>query len=92
MVRVPFVFFYFIAYAFGVIPKKLFCDLMSPKFCMWCEVGVQFHFLHLDTQLCQHHLLNGEDNGTPLQYSCLENPMDGGAWKAAVQGVAEGRT
>ena len=29
---------------------------------------------------------------TPLQYSCLENPMDGGAWKAAVHGVAEGRT
>ena len=28
----------------------------------------------------------------PLQYSCLENPMDGGAWKAAVHGVAEGRT
>ena len=26
-----------------------------------------------------------------LQYSCLENPMDGGAWKAAVHGVAEGR-
>ena len=35
--------------------------------------------------------LNGEGNGTPLQYSCLENPMDGGAWKAAVHGVAEGR-
>ena len=34
----------------------------------------------------------GEGNGTPLQYSCLENPMDGGAWKAAVQGVTEGRT
>ena len=30
--------------------------------------------------------------GTPLQYSCQENPMDGGAWKAAVHGVAEGRT
>ena len=29
----------------------------------------------------------GEGNGTPLQYSCLENPMDGGAWKAAVHGV-----
>ena len=28
----------------------------------------------------------------PLQYSCLENPMDGGAWRAAVHGVAEGRT
>ena len=36
--------------------------------------------------------LNGEGNGTPLQYSCLENPMDGGAWKAAVHGVAEGWT
>ena len=29
----------------------------------------------------------GEDSGTPLQYSCLENPMDGGAWWAAVHGV-----
>ena len=34
----------------------------------------------------------GEGNGTPLQYSCLENPMDGGAWWAAVQGVAKSRT
>ena len=31
----------------------------------------------------------GESNGTPLQYSCLENPMDGGAWWAAVHGVAK---
>ena len=35
---------------------------------------------------------SGEGNGTPLQYSCLENPMDGGAWKAAVHGIAEGLT
>ena len=34
----------------------------------------------------------GESNGTPLQYSCLENPMDGGAWWAAVHGVAKSRT
>ena len=34
----------------------------------------------------------GEGNGTSLQYSCLENPMDGGGWKAAVHGVAEGQT
>ena len=33
-----------------------------------------------------------EGNGTPLQYSCLENPMDGGAWKAAVHGVAKSQT
>ena len=31
----------------------------------------------------------GEGNGTPLQYSCLENPMDGGAWWAAVHGIAK---
>ena len=34
----------------------------------------------------------GEGNGNPLQYSCLENPMDGGAWKAAVHGVAKSQT
>ena len=34
---------------------------------------------------------NGEGNGTPLQYSCLENPMDGGAWWAAVHRVANSR-
>ena len=34
----------------------------------------------------------GEGDGTPLQYSCLENPMDGGAWWAAIHGVAKSRT
>ena len=34
----------------------------------------------------------GEGNGTPLQYSCMENPMDGGAWQAVVHGVAKSRT
>ena len=34
----------------------------------------------------------GEGNGTPLQCSCLENPMDGGAWWAAVHGVTESQT
>ena len=46
---------------------------------------------------CNKYILSicqvlGEGNGTPLQYSCLENPMDGGAWKAAVHGVTEGWT
>ena len=35
---------------------------------------------------------SGEGNGNPLQYSCLENPMDGGAWLAAVHGVTQSRT
>ena len=34
----------------------------------------------------------GEGNGNPLQYSCLENPMDRGAWWATVLGVAKSRT
>ena len=34
----------------------------------------------------------GEDNGNPLQYSCLENPMDGGAWLATVHGFAKSWT
>jgi len=53
----------------------------------------------LSNNYLQHTLLfwipivvTGEGNGTPLQYSCLENPMDGGAWWAAVYGVAEGQT
>ena len=35
---------------------------------------------------------SGEGNGNPLQYSWLENPMDGGAWWATVHGVAKSRT
>ena len=35
---------------------------------------------------------SGEGNGNPLQYSCLENSMDGGAWWATVHGVAKSRT
>ena len=37
-------------------------------------------------------LNNGEGNGNPFQYSCLENPMDRGAWWAAVHRVAQSRT
>ena len=33
----------------------------------------------------------GEGNGPPLQYSCLVNPMDGGAWRATVHGVTKSR-
>ena len=45
-------------------------------------------FLHLYF----HSLKQGEGNGIPLQYSCLENPMDRGAWWAAVHGVAKSWT
>ena len=47
-----------------------------------------FKATHLDS----FSLYLGEGNGNPLQYSCLENPMGGGAWWAAVHGVAKSRT
>ena len=56
------------------------------------------HQLHLRSSGIRSQILETpelnyrEGNGTPLQYSCLENPRDGGAWKAAVHGVAEGQT
>jgi len=51
----------------------------------------------MSDSLQPHELQNarppcGESNGTPLQYACLENPMDGGAWRAAVHGVARSPT
>ena len=49
------------------------------------------HFVH-PTFYAQTHILPGKGNGTPLQYSCLENPKDGGAWWATVHGVAKSQT
>ena len=42
--------------------------------------------------ICYRPVFLGEGDGTPLQYSCLETPMDGGAWEAALHGVAKSRT
>ena len=46
----------------------------------------------MDMSLSKLRELVGEGDGTPHQYSCLGNPMDGGAWWAAVHGVAKSRT
>ena len=48
-----------------------------------------FIFISKFDRYCQ---LNGEGSDTPLQYSCLENPMDGGAWWATVHGVVKSQT
>ena len=53
---------------------------------------------HTESDMTEQHHFHfslsciGEGNGTPLQYSCLENPMDGGAWWATVHGVAQSQT
>ena len=55
--------------------------LVKEKICGWLA--------RMGTEISKGY---GEGNGTPFQYSCLENPMDGGAWWAAVHGVTKSRT
>ena len=54
--------------------------------------GLNLHTLHWQADSYPLHHQGGEGNGNPLQCSCLETPMDGGAWWAAVCGVAQSRT
>ena len=76
IVSISILLFLFVAFPFGD-----FLEFMPS--CLHC---------HSDLVCCSLFLLDGEGDGTPLQYSCLENPMDGGAWWAAVHGVAKNRT
>ena len=64
-----------------------------PGYVLSAHYFVYLKFLKTE-QLHFHFSLSciGEGNGNPLQYSCLENPRDGGAWWAAVYGVAQSRT
>ena len=54
----------------------------------FCSKWVSKHF----RKRCPILFVSGEGNGTPLWYSCLENPMDGGTWQATVHGVARSQT
>jgi len=49
-------------------------------------------FMYLFELVFSEYMPIGEDDGTLLQYSCLENPRDRGAWWAAIYGVAQSRT
>ena len=85
--QIPLFFFFFFF-------SPLHCPIFSfsskdflPNF-MKIEVK---HRLSLNLNIFSSILSNGEGSGTPLQYSCRENHMDGGAWWAAVHGVATSR-
>ena len=54
-------------------------------------MGGKFPLSFIIRKYVRFTLMLGEGNGTPLQYSCLENSMDGGAWWAAVHGVSKNR-
>ena len=64
----------------GIKPVSLVCPSLAGRFF--------YHQCHLRSP----RSVIREGNGNPLQYSCLENPMDGGAWQAAVHGVAKSQT
>ena len=64
---------------------------LGKKYCQLRTLSSRITQL-MRTALSLCHSETGEGDGTPLQYSCLETPMDGGAWEAAVHGVATSRT
>ena len=64
-------------------------DLWIHYIHMMLKIIYYIYILHIYIYI---YFFFGEGDGTPLQYSCLENPMDGGAWWAAVHGVAKSRT
>ena len=70
----------------GLQPTRLCCpwDFPGKRTRVGCHCLLTSKWAFLVAQ--------GEGNGTPLQYSCLENPTDGGAWWAAGHGVAKSRT
>ena len=62
------------------------------RFACFSFSSVHFCFTYFETLLLGTQSFSGEGYGSPLQYSCLENPMDGGAWWAAIYGVTQSRT
>ena len=85
------------------VPSLCFCIYFFSYFCDLSFISTFYiqnhgrfwnykHLLRTFNIFCHSRLYDGEGNGTPLQYSCLENPMDGGAWWAIVHGVAKSWT
>ena len=72
---------------------KILENLDSSPQCSWkWKSNPKPFYIHWHNNLVLTRFLAGEGNGNPFQYSCLENPMDGGAWWPAVHGVAKSQT
>ena len=74
-------------------PVNVPCHIYK-RHCPFSDSQFRFHMIENNQSIfCQAYTAYiWEGNGTPLQYSCLENPVDGGAWWAAVHGVAKSLT
>ena len=68
------------------------CSMYLCLFCCLTYRVIIIIFLNSIYIYTLAYCIGGEGNGTPIQYSCLENPIDRGAWYAAVHGVAKSRT
>ena len=84
------------SFSFSTSPSKEYSGLISFRIgwldllaVQWTLKSLQHHSSKASIVQCSPFF--GEGNSTPLQYSCLENPMDGGAWWAAVYGDAKSR-
>ena len=70
-------------------------DLLQFRFVIWGFPGgseVKASACNAGDSIPESGRSPGEGNGNPLQYSCLENPMDGGAWWATVHGITNSQT
>ena len=90
----------------GLQQARLPCPSPTPRACtnscpsiQWCHPTISSSIIPLSSFFQSFPALVsfiwsqlGEGSGTPLQYSCLENPMDGGAWWAAIYGAAQNQT
>ena len=86
---VPIYFFFLLDYMHFCHYTSCFVLLEIWVLFIFCTLGwVGLHILCIESS----RAIVGEGNGNPLQYSCLENPMDGEAWWAAVHGVVKSRT
>ena len=82
---IPLSIYICIMYLFWILlPNMLLPDIEYVPV-LYSRTLLVIHFIYSSIYI-------GEGSGTPLQYSCLENPMDGGAWLAAVHGVTKSRT
>ena len=79
-----------------IFNKKLWIRYFTFYICMKSSKSSMSFILTTQFQMFNNYMwledTLGEGDGTPLQYSCLENPRDGGAWWAAVCGVAQSQT
>ena len=83
----------------GSLPGSSFHGIFQARVLVWGAIAFSVYapssspnlkkksYLKFREIISLYAVAIGEGNGTPLQYSCLENPMEGGAWKAAVHGV-----